>query len=149
MMLEEIGRDLSLGGHYSAQLDDGVLRIEDLEVGSEYILEDFDQSLQIRQAACFDCHKFPEDDLNRVYVLCSMMNARFSGCKSYIDQWGALITAADVLAQSVTVEFIEIMLGQVEFVSRGMLDLVETMRRECRLPTDEEIDSALDVPLLQ
>jgi hypothetical protein len=149
MHVEEIRQRLSQEGHYSAQLDEGILRIRDSEIGSEYVLEVFDESAQIRQAVWFDCHELPNDDLSRAYVLCSMMNARFSGCKCYIDQWGVLITAADLLGHGVSMEVIETMLGQVEFVSQAMLGLVETLRRERRLVTEEEIDSALEVPPLQ
>lgn len=148
-MIEEICHSLSQGGHHSAQLDDGVLRIRNSETESEYILEAFEQSAQIRQAIWFDCHEFTDDDLNRVYMLCSMMNSRFSGCKCYIDQWGVLTTAADILGPKIEIEFVEIVLGQVEFISLAMLSLVETMRLEARLITQDEIDSALDVPPLQ
>jgi hypothetical protein len=149
MQLEEVCRGLSQRGHYSAQLDDGILRIQSSQTGSEYILEPFEQSAQIRQAVWFDCHEFSEDDLSGVYVLCSMMNERFSGCKCYIDKWGVLITAADVLDRGMAIELIETVLSQIEFVSQAMLDLVETLRAERRLVTEEEIDSALNVPPLQ
>lgn len=148
MRLDEIGPRLSANGVYSAQLDDGILRIRNLELGSEYILEAFERSAQIRQAVWFECHELPEDDLNRLYVLCSMMNARFSGCKSYIDQWGVLITAADILDPGVATDSVETILGQVEFVSQATLDLVEMLHSERRLVTDEEINRALDVPPL-
>ena len=149
MRFEEISQHLSQRGVYSAQLRDGILRISNLENASEYILEAFEQSVQIRQAVWFDCHELPEEDLDRVYVLCSMMNERFSGCKSYVDQWGALITGADILSQAVAIDFIETVLGQVEFVSQAMLGLVETLRLERRFITRKEVDSALDVPPLQ
>lgn len=148
-MIEEICSSLLQGGNYSAQLDDGVLRIRDSETESEYVLEAFEQSAQIRQAVWFDCHELYDDDLSRVYMLCSMMNSRFSGCKCYIDQWGVLTTAADILGPNIEIEFVEIVLGQVEFISLAMLSLVETMRLERRLITQGEIDAALDVPPLQ
>jgi hypothetical protein len=147
--IEEICRGLSQGGYYSAQRDDGILKIRNSEAGSEYILETFGQSVQIRQAIWFDCHELAQDDVNRIYVLCSMMNERFSGCKCCIDQWGALITLADILGPDIAIEAIETVLDQVEFVSQAMLGLVETMRLERRLVAPDEIDSALDVPPLQ
>lgn len=146
---EEICERLSQGGHYSARLEDGILRIRDSEISSEYVLEAFEQSAQIRQAVWFDCHEFSPEDLNRLYALCSMMNERFSGCKSYVDQWGVLITAADILGPDIAEDLVETLLGQVEFVSQAMLGLVETFRSERRLVTAEEIDSALGVPPLQ
>ncbi len=149
MRLEEIGRQLSEGGAYGAEEDEGLLHIRDLESGSEYDLELFAESLQIRQAVRLDCHDLPADELNRIYVLCSMMNERFSGCKSYVDQWGALLTAADMLGPDVAIESIETVLNQVEFISLAMLVLMETMERERRPVTDEEVDAALEVPSLQ
>jgi len=78
-----------------------------------------------------------------------MMNARFSGCKCYIDQWGVLTTGADVLGEAIAMDMIEITLGQIEFVSLAMLDLVEILRTERRPVTPQEIDTALAVPSLQ
>jgi hypothetical protein len=147
--IEEICQHLSERGIYSARLEHGNLRIQDSEIGSEYILELFEPSAQIRQAVWLDCHELPEDDLNRIYVLCSMMNERFSGCKTYVDQWGALTMAADILGPDIAIDFIETILNQVEFMSHAMESLVETMRLERRLITQDEIDSALDVPPLQ
>jgi hypothetical protein len=149
MDLKEICQGLAKGGYYSAHEDDGILIIGSLDNDSEYVLEPFESSLQIRQAVWLDCHDIPEAELSRIYVLCSLMNARFSGCKSYVDQWGALTTGADILGPDIPIDFIETILNQVEFISLAMLDLAETMRSEQRLVTSEEIDSALEVPSLQ
>jgi hypothetical protein len=148
MRVEDICRHLSQGDAYSTRLEDGVLVIKDLEIGSEYVLEMFEPSAQVRQAIWFDLSELSGEELSRVYVLCSMMNARFSGCKCFIDQWGALITGTDILSQAFDVDFLEIVLGQVEFVSQATLDLMEILRIEQRLVTEEEIDSALYVPPL-
>jgi hypothetical protein len=148
MDLEEICDRLSERGVYSARLEDGLVRIGKPETGSEYILEAFEKSAQIRQAVWLDRQDLSEDDLGRLHLLCSAMNARFSGCKSYVDPWGVLITGADILSESMAIEFIEMMLNQVEFISITMLDLVETQLREQRLVSEEEIDSALEVPPL-
>jgi hypothetical protein len=149
MTLDEIRQGLTQGGYYSAREDDGLLIIRDSEIGSEYVLEDFESSVQIRQAVCLDCHELSEEDLGKTYVLCSMMNERFSGCKNYVDQWGALITAADILGPQIATELIETVLNQVEFVSQAMQSLNETMRSEQRPVTSKEIDDALEVPSLQ
>ena len=149
MRLEEICRQLAQTGHYSAQVDDDILRIQSSDIGSEYIMEAFEQSAQIRQAVWFDCDKLSVDDLNRIYVLCSMMNERFGGCKCFIDQWGVLITGADLISNDIVVELIETTLRQVEFISQAMLDLVETLCAEGRLVTQHEIDTVLAVPSLQ
>lgn len=149
MELEKIRQGLMQGGRYSASEDDGILMIRASENGSEYSLEEFDGSAQIRQAVWFDCHELPEEELSRLHVLCSMMNQRFSGCKSYIDRWGALTTAADILGPEIAMDFIEVVLGQVEFISQAMLELAETIRSEQRLVTSNEIDSALEMPSLQ
>lgn len=149
MHMNEISQGLSETKRFSSRLEGDLLLIQNLEIGSEYILEEFGQSLQMRQAVVFDCQKSFDSDLQNMYVLCSAMNERFSGCKNYIDKWGVLVTSADVLGQSVEISFIEVVLGQVEFISQAMLGLITTLRMEHRLITEEEIDSALDVPLLQ
>lgn len=149
MRLEDICRGLSQEGSYSVQPVDGILRIRNLENASEYVLETFGLSAQIRQAVWFDCQDLSEEDLNRVYRVCSMMNERFSGCKCYIDEWGVLITGADILGDIFTINSLEVALSQVEFISQAMLGLMEILRIEQRLVTRDEIDSALDVPALQ
>jgi hypothetical protein len=149
MLLEDICRNLSEGEYYSADMDGGILRVRDIDSQSEYILEEFEPSLQIRQAVCFDCYNFSKDDLSRVYILCSMMNERFSGCKSYIDHYGTLMTTVDLLGPNIEIDRIGTVLNQVEYVSLAMLDLLETQRLENRIITDGEIDSAFNVPPLQ
>ena len=146
MLLDDIREGLAKGTYYSTEHDEEVLLIKDRETGSEFIVEAFEQSLQIRQTVKFDCQELPEAELSRIYVLCSMINERFSGCKSYLDQWWALTTAADILDLAVTVAHVEIVLGQIEFISLAMLDLVEIMKAEQRLVTDEEVNAALEPP---
>lgn len=147
MQVEEICRAISLGD-YSAELDKDVLRIRNSELGSEYILEPFGMSVQIRQAVWFDCDGLPEEELNRIYALCSTMNERFSGCKCYIDEWGALVTAADILGPVTAIDIVKTMLNQIEFISQAMLNLVNILHTERRRVTVEEIDSALNMPHL-
>jgi hypothetical protein len=147
--LEEIGRQLSRGGAYLAEPEDGVLYIRELDSSSEYNLELFGDSAQIRQGVQFDCDELPADELSRILLLCSMMNARFSGCKSYVDQWGVLLTTADILGPDLPVDFIETVLNQIEFISLAMLGLLELMERQGRIVTEAEIEAALEVPSLQ
>ena len=147
-LLENIRRGLAEAGTYVPRLDDGSLRISDPDLDSEYSLEVFEQSVQIRQGVWFECQDLAEEELSRIYALCSMMNQRFSGCKCCVDQWGTLITVADILGPGIAIEFIETMLNQVEFMSQALQELVETMNVEGRLVTEAELDAALEVPPL-
>jgi hypothetical protein len=147
-LLEDIRRGLAETGAYVPRVDDGILRISDPDLDSEYSLEVIEQSVQIRQGVWFDCQDLAGDELGRIYELCSMMNQRFSGCKCCIDQWGTLITVADILGPRIAVACIETMLNQVEFMSQALLELVETMNVEGRLVTEAELDAALEVPPL-
>jgi hypothetical protein len=149
MNLNELAKGLSGSGRYSAEFDSGIVRVRNLESESEYVVEGFGESLQVRQAVCFDCLKMTDSQLSALYLVCSMVNARFSGCKSYVDNWGALLTGSDILAEVATTRFVEIILDQVEFVSLGMLELVEMVRTREGPVTLEDVDSALVAPSLQ
>lgn len=149
MDFHEIPRALSQGEIYSAELVSNILHIRNSETNSEYIIESFGQSIQIRQAVWFNCLEMSTDVLNNLYKLCSMLNERFSGCKSYIDKWGTLITAADIISESLTKNFLEILLGQIEFISQATLSLIELSQENRNVVTHDEIDSVLNVPSLQ
>lgn len=115
MTLEEVEATLEEG--YSGRRDGEVLFVQNVESGSEFVVEEFSGSMQIRQGVWYACHELGDAELGRVYRLCSAMNERFSGCKSYIDEWGALLTTADILAGSLSPRIVGLALGQVEFVS--------------------------------
>jgi len=146
MTLNEVG--VELGERYSASRDDNVLRVQNQETQSEFVIEQFGNSLQVRQAVRFDCLDLDERERGRLYCLCSEVNGRFSGCKSYLDQWGALLTAVDLLEEGVKPGLLEVVLGQVEFVSAAMHSLSEVIIEGGRMVADEEIDEALRSPSL-
>lgn len=149
MNLDELAKGLSESGRYSAEIDGGVLRVRNLGTESEYVVEGFDGSLQVRQAVCFDCLKMSDSELSSIHSLCFKVNERFSGCKNYIDRWGVLLTTSDILAEVATTEFVETILNQVEFVSLGMLELVEAARTRKQAITDGDVDAALATPPFQ
>jgi hypothetical protein len=136
-----------LGDSYSSRRDGEVLFVRNLETESEFVIEQFGSSVQIRQAVTFGCGDLADAERGRIYRLCSDMNERFSGCKAYVDRWGALLTAADVLGES-TPGLLEVVLGQVEFMSLAMHSLAEIVIDGKRMPDDEEIDAALRSPSL-
>jgi hypothetical protein len=117
MQLEEIAVGLGVQGYYTGEMDEGMLIVRNSDTLSEFIVESFDRSLQIRQAAWFECDKLAESDRNRFYAICSMVNERFSGCKCFIDEWGTLVTAADIIEHDFGLDYVETLLGQVEFIS--------------------------------
>ena len=141
--LNSLAQEITARGNFTAREEDGVILATQNESGSEFVIESFGNSVQIRQGVWFNCSSEFGDDMEPLYETCSRMNFRFSGCKSLIDQWGVLITAADVL-EPVRVETVEVVLGQVEYVSLAMLDLAEIVKRENRVPTDTEFDAALE-----
>jgi hypothetical protein len=149
MRIDELAGNLTNSARFSATINDALLLVTNLETGSEYIIEEFDGSFQVRQAICFDCLEWTGEELLSLYGLCSLANERFSGCKMFVDRWGVLVMASDVLATAASVEFIEIILGQIEFMSQAMLGLVETIRERGAAITEDEIDSALESPSVQ
>jgi hypothetical protein len=146
MTLEEVEATLADG--YSGRRDGGLLFVENVEIGSEFVVEQFASSIQVRQAVWFGCPDLGEAELGRVYRLCSAMDERFSGCKSYVDKWGVLLTTADILAECISPRVIEVVLGQIEFVSLAMLTLADVVINGGRMVTEEEIDGALQSPSL-
>jgi hypothetical protein len=149
MRLDELRSGLTSSGRFSAAISDGLVRVASVETGSEFVVEEFDGSFQVRQALCFDCLEWPPQEILSLYGLCSMANERFSGCKMFVDRWGALVMASDILGSVASVALVEIILDQTEFMSQAMLGLVETIRGRGSAITDEELDSALDTPMLQ
>jgi hypothetical protein len=141
MTLEEVQDELA--ENYSAKRDGEVLLVQNANTQSEFVIEQFGNSLQVRQAVWFDCLELSDAETARLYQLCSEMNGRFSGCKSYVDQWGTLITAADIVEESANPRIVEVVLGQVEFVSVAMHGISDG-----RMVLDEEIDEALESPSL-
>jgi hypothetical protein len=149
MNLVKIAEVISRTGRHSSHIDESVARVENLDNGSEYIVEEFGAgSFQIRQAVVFDCEAQEDLNFHDIYVLCSRINERFSGCKCFIDKWGVLINATDIIDLSVSTTLVETLLDQVEFVSQVTPGLVEDMR-STGLPGEADIDSAFEVPPLQ
>lgn len=146
MTLEEVEATLADG--YSGRHDGRVLLVQNVETESEFVVEQFSGSLQIRQSVWRECHELGDAELGRIYRLCSAMNERFSGCKSYVDEWGALLTTGEILAECVSPRIVEIVLGQVEFVSVAMHSLAEVVIGGSRMVTEQEIDDALRSPSL-
>lgn len=143
-MLDSLKRQLEEFGRFGATLDNGILRVTDSQSQSSYVVEEFSGSLQIRQAVAFDV---PQHHLNLTYALANCVNERFTGCKSFIDRWGNLVNATDILPQTSMVEATVASLAQIEFVSRALLVLYDCIEREDELPSEEQIDAALMVPL--
>lgn len=146
MTLEEV--EAALDDSYSGRREGELLLLKDAENESEFVVERFSGSFQIRQGVWHACHELGDTELERVYRLCSAMNERFSGCKSYVDQWGTLLTAGDILADCANPKNLVTMLGQVEFVSLAMLKLSDIIINGSRMVTEQEIDEALQSPIL-
>lgn len=149
MFAEKILEVLSHSGRYSARIEDEVVRVENLHNGSEYIIEEFSASYQVRQAILFDCQGAESLEVAELYILCSRINERFSGCKCFIDEWDVLVNAFDIIAAADPAQLIETVLDQIEFVSQVLLELLNVMRTSNRLPSFEEIETAFQVPPLQ
>lgn len=149
MRIHELETGLAESGRFAATIENGLILVTNLETDSEYAVEEFDGSFQVRQAICFDCLDGDADELLSLHILCSMTNRRFSGCKLFVDRWGALVMASDVLGTVASVEFVEIILDQVEFMSQAIAGLVERIHEGSSAVTDEELDSALESPSLQ
>jgi hypothetical protein len=146
MRLEEVEATLAKG--YSAWRDGEVLFVRNVETGSEFVIEQFGSSLQVRQAVRFGCFELEDAALGRVYRLCSALNERFSGCKSYVDEWGVFLTASDILAEGAAPRAVEVVLGQIEFISLAAIKLAEVVVDRGRMVAEQEIDDALESPLL-
>jgi len=144
MTLDEVEATLADG--YLGRRDGEVLFVQNAQTESEFVVEQFSGSIQIRQRVRHACHELEDAELGRVYRLCSAVNQRFSGCKSYVDDWGALLTTADILAECVSPRTLWVVLGQVEFVSLAMLGLAEVVIDGGRMVTEQEIDDALQSP---
>jgi hypothetical protein len=149
MRINELADGLTKSGRFAAVAEEGLLLVRSLEAESEYVIEEFDGSLQVRQAVSFDCFDMESEELLSIYDLCSKVNERFSGCKVFIDRWGTLLTGSDILSAVASIQFIEIILDQTEFISQAMLGLVESVRRQGAVVPDEDIDAALASPSLQ
>jgi hypothetical protein len=146
MSLHEISAQLVETSRYSSSFDGDLLTVVDLESEAAFILESFGECLQIRQTVALDAASTFAHNAGHIYVLCSMLNSRFSGCKMYLDAWDAVVTGFDVLPECATVDFLEVAFSQVHFMSLGMHRLLNILRFEERLPFEEEIDTALDTP---
>jgi hypothetical protein len=134
---------------YSISTEDDVVKVRNLDLGSEYIVEYFSGSIQIRQAVYFDCFGLSVENLSSLYILSSNLNERFSGCKTFVDRWGVLVTAADVLQPVDDEGLLETVFNQVEFMSQATLFLVNSLIDENRSISDDEIDAVLESPSLQ
>lgn len=146
MSSEKIFWALSQSGRFSSSIEEGVIRVSSVDSGSEFIIEEFSESFQVRQAVLFDCQKDEDLDISELYVLCSRVNDRFSGCKCFIDDWDVLVNASDIIAVAEPDKLVETILDQVEFVSQVILDLLDTMRSRSALPGPDEVEAAFQVP---
>lgn len=149
MLIEKLSKQLSATSRFSYVMMDNVSILKSIEVESEYVIEEFEGAVQIRQAVLFNCFDMLDEEIRQIYSICSMVNSRFSGCKNFIDKWGVLITARDILSVEVNQDHLEVGINQVEFLSRAMMYLVQTTRETGTLASEEEIDTALEVPMLQ
>lgn len=140
----EISDSISGNGYFSS-VKDGIILIREEESGSEYIGEIFGYSLQIRQTVCL----YEEADLDQygcyIYEACSKINCRFSGCKNYVDDYGALITASDIICDPLSGELIRGILNQVEFISQSIFDIFKSIPENGMVPSEKDIDAALEV----
>lgn len=148
MRIDELASGLPTSGRFAAAIDDDLVLVRSLETDSKYIVEEFDGSFQVRQAVYFGCLEWSSEELLFLYGLCSMVNRRFSGCKLFVDRWGVLVMASDILGAVASIELIEIILDQTEFMSQATLGLVEAIRERGSAITDEELDCALELPAL-
>lgn len=149
MSFEIIRERLSETGRYSSRIEEDILRVESVGSGSEYVVEEFCGSFQIRQAVQFNCQADDILELKQIHALCSTVNERFSGCKCFVDQWGVLVNAFDWITEILPPNVIEVAFDQVELVSQVLLELLEFMKTTNRLPTTAEIEAAFEVPSLQ
>jgi hypothetical protein len=149
MSLQDLSNVVLATGRFSCRIDEGLLRIVSTESGSEYVAEPFGSGLQVRQACLFGCSETENLQAFDIAMMCTRLNERFSGCKSYIDSWDVLVTAFDVLELTDDTRLISTVLDQVEFISQATLALIEAMQESGPRLSDEQIDRALEIPSLQ
>ena len=146
MDLELVQRLITQDGDFTAVMDPPVLVVTSEDTSSSFVVEIFGESYQVRQGVAPAAEELTDEQVAILLQLCSTVNERFTGCKNLIDKWGMLQTMSDILGPISEIGPLKVVLGQVEYVSLAMLDLYQIVQDEERLPTEAEIDEALEVP---